>query len=223
MKKEQQSRLGVRWLPAAAVIAMICIVLRCCRVTPEMILSYQPSDPFLAAVILISLYAVKPLVPLLSVSILQIAAGHFFPTWFALLVNCAGILVSVTVPYWAGRFLGPSLVGELTKRYPRFQTFLDRQQDNAWFFCFFIRVIGFLPADAVTLYIGASHTPFLPNLVAGSLGFVPGMLLATFIGSGIRDPSSPVFWISAALSAVCSGCSAIGYHIYQKRSNKNIK
>lgn len=105
---------------------------------------------------------------------------------------------------------------------PPFKVVLDRQQKNAWFFCFFIRVVGLLPTDLVTMYIGATHIPFLPNLLTGSLGFVPKMILATLVGSSIRDPSSPVFWISIAMSVLLLVGSAVGYRVYQNhKQNKN--
>lgn len=212
----------LQWIFAAVLVVLLLLILNHFHITPEMILNYQPASLFTAAAILILLHAVKIMIPLLSIAVLQIAAGHLFPTWIAFLVNSAGILMSVTVPYWIGRRAGVKAIGRLTDKYPHFQVLLERQQENAWFFCFFIRVIGLLPADLVTMYIGATHTPFLPNLLAGSLGFVPGMILATLVGSSIRDPSSPVFWVSIALSALLSVVSAVGYHVYQNyKQNKN--
>lgn len=210
----------IQWILTAVLASLLLLILHHFHITPEMILNYRPPNLFLAAVILILLHAVKMFIPLLSIAVLQIAAGHLFPTGIALLVNSAGILMSVTVPYWIGRWAGMKTIGKLTDRYPHFQVFLERQQENAWFFCFFIRVVGLLPADLVTMYIGATRIPFLPNLLTGSLGFVPGMILATLMGSSIREPSSPVFWISIALSALLSVGSAAGYHVYQNHKPK---
>lgn len=43
------------------------------------------------------------------------------------------------------------------------------------------------------------------------------MILATFMGLSIQDPSSPAFWISAALSVGLAVLSTLLYYIYLKR------
>ena len=82
---------------------------------------------------------------------------------------------------------------------------------------FFLRAISCLPGDLVTLYLGATHTHFWHNFLGGTLGIVPGMILATVMGVGIQDPSSPTFWVSAALTVGLSVSSTVFYSVYLKR------
>ena len=89
------------------------------------------------------------------------------------------------------------------------------------FLCFFLRAVSCLPGDIVTLYLGATRTPFWHNLLGGTLGILPGMVLATLMGSSIQDPSSPAFWLSAALSVGLAASSALLYAVYWKRHRED--
>lgn len=148
------------------------------------------------------------------------AAGYLFPTPIALMVNLLGVLIVLTVPYWLGRTFGLRKVSKLTQKYPKFQAVMEKQTAHSLFLCFFLRVISCLPGDLVTMYLGAARTPFSHNLLGGVLGIVPGMVLATVMGLNIRDPASPAFWISAALSAGLAVLSTVLYSIYRKRQKR---
>ena len=71
------------------------------------------------------------------------------------------------------------------------------------------------------MYLGATHTPFLHNLLGGTLGILPGMILATFMGINIQDPSSPAFWISLTLSVGLAILSTVLYYAYLKRQKES--
>ena len=49
---------------------------------------------------------IKTFLKFLPIAVLQIAAGHLFQTPAALLINFLGRAVTLTIPYWAGRFSG---------------------------------------------------------------------------------------------------------------------
>lgn len=84
------------------------------------------------------------------------------------------------------------------------------------FLCFFLRVISCLPGDVVTMYLGATKTPFWKNLLAGSLGLLPGMVLATFMGESVQQPQSPMFWICGGLMSTFAALSAGLYYWYRR-------
>lgn len=179
--------------------------------------SYTPQHPFLAAPLLLLAYVLKSATIFFPLLALQMAAGYLFPIPSALVINLLGIWIILTVPYWIGRALGLRQVSKLTRKYPKFQAVLEIQQDHSFFLCFFLRAISCLPGDLVTMYLGATHTPFSHNLLGGTLGILPGMILATIMGVSIQDPSSPAFWISAALSVGLAILSTVFYSVYWKR------
>lgn len=183
----------------------------------QTILTDALQNPLLTAGLLLLLYMLKSLTIFFPLLILEMAAGYLFPAPAALIINFLGIGIVLTIPYWIGRALGLRQVSKLTRKYPKFQAIMEKQQNHSFFLCFFLRVISCLPGDIVTMYLGATHTPFSHNLLGGTLGILPGMILATFMGVNIQDPSSPAFWISAALSVGLAVLSIVLYYVYLKR------
>lgn len=186
-------------------------------ISPQTILTDALQNPLLTAGLLLLLYMLKSLIIFFPLLILEMAAGYLFPAPAALIINFLGIGIVLTIPYWIGRALGLRQVSKLTRKYPKFQAIMEKQQNHSFFLCFFLRVISCLPGDIVTMYLGATHTPFSHNLLGGTLGILPGMILATFMGVNIQDPSSPAFWISAALSVGLAVLSIVLYYVYLKR------
>ena len=174
-----------------------------------------------SAVLLLLLYGLKSATVFFPLLILEMAAGYLFPAPAALIINFLGIWIVLTIPYWIGRALGLRQVSKLTRKYPKFQTIMEKQQNHSFFLCFFLRVISCLPGDLVSMYLGATHTPFFHNLLGGTLGILPGMILATIMGINIQDPTSPAFWISVALSVGLAVLSTLLYYIYLKLQKEN--
>lgn len=185
-------------------------------ITVDTILNYTPESPFAAAVVLLLFYALKSVSFVFPIAVLQIAAGHLFPTPAALLINFLGRAITLSIPYWVGRFSGSDLISNLQEKYPKLKEICDRQGQRPVFISFLLRTFCFLPGDAVSLYLGAIGIPFRCYLTGGILGTTLGIVLATVLGSSITKPGSPAFWLSALLMALTAVISAVFY----LRSNK---
>lgn len=182
-----------------------------------------PKDPAMAAAVMLILYLLKGLTIFFPLIVLEIASGYLFSGWTALLVIFSGILIILTVPYWVGRAAGMEAVHKQVKKHPRFEKILSMQQQNSFFLCFFLRIISCLPGDVVTMYLGATRTSFWKNILAGSLGLLPGMVLATFMGESVQQPQSPAFWISVGLMLTLSASSAAAYFLYCRKGKRRAK
>lgn len=183
----------------------------------DAILTYTPHNSLRSAALLLLFYGLKSATIFFPLLILEMAAGYLFPAPTALVINLLGILIVLTIPYWIGRAAGIRQINKLTEKYPKFQAIMEKQLDHSFFLSFFLRAISCLPGDIVTLYLGATHTSFWQNLVGGALGILPGMVLATFMGVSIQNPSSPAFWISVVLSVGLAVLSTVLYYVYLKR------
>ncbi|MDO5424495.1 MAG: VTT domain-containing protein [Eubacteriales bacterium] len=180
------------------------------------LLEYTPENPFLAACVLLLFYAVKSVSVVFPLMILRMVAGHLFSVPFALVVNILGMVICHAIPYWVGRFSGTDTVESLRQKYPKLESWLNIQQDNDLFLCFFLRIIGCLPGDVVSMYFGATKVPFLPYLGGSLLGALPNIITATFMGNSITDPTSPTFVISTLLTILLAGLS-LAAHLHSKR------
>ena len=182
----------------------------------EEILSWQPENLVLAAAVLLCLFAVKAASVFIPIMIPQILAGHLYPRDIALLINLLGLVIVMTVPYWIGKGLGSAKMEKLLRKYPMIRNILKAQDDNKMAFSFMFRACCVPPADMVTMYLGATGIPFLTNVIGGTLGCFPSMVLTTFLGASIRNPESPAFWQALALNVIWILLSGLGFYLFRK-------
>ncbi|MCM1188570.1 MAG: VTT domain-containing protein [bacterium] len=217
--KHKRIQIFLKCLPfIVCVIFIILILVSGKEITVQSVLDYTPEDPLAAAFVILLLYALKSISFVFPIAVLQIATGHLFRTPIALLVNFLGRAITITIPYWVGRFSGSGMVDSLLKKYPKLQKAYSRQGQNPFFISFLLRTFCFLPGDAVSLYLGAMKIPFPYYLMGGILGTILGVVLATILGSSIREPDSPAFWLSALLMASMAVVSLILYIKNRKSS-----
>ena len=217
-QKHQKHSVILRLLPLL-FCAVFAVGYLCCgrEVSAQTLLEYTPKNPLLAAVVLWLLYALKSATIFFPLVVLEITAGHLFSPCAAIFVNVLGLSAALTIPYWIGRTSGMEAVQSLMEKYPRLGQLIDKQLDNSFFFCFFLRIAGGLPGDVVTMYLGATKIPYWKNLIAGLIGLFPRMFLATLIGESIQDPKSPMFLISSLLTFSMALLSLLFYHLYRRR------
>ncbi len=202
---------------AVCLLSLIFYLISSPNITVKRILDFTLDNPLAAVGVLLLLYALKSLTLVFPLAVLEIASGHLFPVWAALLINFMGILINLTIPYWIGHFSGMEAIQKLMVKYPKSEAILDRQKGNSFFLCFFLRIIGGLPADMVTMYFGATGTEFRKNVIGGAIGVLPKMVLYTVWGTNIQEPSSPAFWFSLCLILLISAGSILGYYLYRRK------
>lgn len=218
MKAKKAVQGALHLLPLALMLALaVAFVWRGGDFTVEGILSYTPANYWLAALFLVGLYALKSLSVVFPILALYLAGGAIFSQWAGLAVNLVGVAVCVSLPYWIGRGAGAGAVERLAAKYPKVNQVAALQQKHTWYFSFLLRVVGFLPCDVVSLYMGASHVPYGPYLLGTVLGMLPGVLLTTLMGSSITDPAAPAFWLSAVCAVVISAASMVLYRVWLKK------
>ena len=186
------------------------------HITMEEILSWQPENLFLAALAIGCFFAVKSASVFIPLMIPQILAGHLYSRDMALLINLLGLVIVMSVPYWIGKGLGSAKMEQLLQKYPKIQSILKAQDDNQMAFSFMLRACCVPPADMVTMYLGATGMPFLTNVIGGTLGSFPSMVLTTFLGANIRNPESPAFWKALGLNVAWVILSGLGFYLFRK-------
>ena len=211
MKNSQNSSF-LRYLPLlVCFIFIVCFIGFSDNISVQTILEYTPDNLFIAALVLIILYAIKSVTIIFPIIILEVATGHLFSPLPAIIINTIGIMVGYIISYWIGNFSGNNAIDKLLNKYPVVESFMEKQNDNSTFLCFFLRTLCILPGDVVSMYLGAVKTPFFRYLLASALGSFPSTVLATLFGASITEPDSPMFWISIVLMGVYSCISLLVY------------
>ena len=191
------------------------------QLTAEAIAAFSTRQTVLAASFLVGLYALKSLSVCFPMSALTAAGGLLFPFPLALAVNLCGTGVAQTIPFFLGRREQEGLEA-LAERIPRVAGVCRAQAENPWLSVFLLRLAGASPGDVVSLYLGASGTPYGTYLSAGLLGGLPSLLAATLLGASVSQPGSPAFWLALGITAGVSVLSLLGYLLWQKRQKNKI-
>ena len=79
------------------------------EITVDTILNYTPEKTLPAILMLLMMYALKSLSVVFPMIVLYMASGIMFPLPLAILVNCIGLCIVVTIPYCIGRYSGGEL------------------------------------------------------------------------------------------------------------------
>ena len=187
------------------------------RLSVSQIIAYSPDNPLLAGTMMLLLYAVKTISVIFPYKVLQLAAGMMFPVFFAVCVNIAGTAISCAVGYYMGRFLGKDTAEKMAVKNKKLAKLLERQSSSILFFSFFLRVLVFLPLDAVSIYFGAVKSNFRKYMIGSMLGLLPNIIISTILGESISDPASPQFLLSMLLFLLITLISLIWYVKYMKR------
>jgi uncharacterized membrane protein YdjX (TVP38/TMEM64 family) len=210
-------------LPLAAGLCMVAVVvifiLTGHSVTAETLLDYTPSNPWLAAILMLILFALKSMTYVFPINLLFIVNGIMFPIPIAILLNFVGAAITYSLPYFIGREYGSHLLDSLFRRYPKLQQLQQFQQDNDFFLSFITRMIGILPCDVVSLYMGSIQMNYRSYLAGGLIGNGPFIIAITIMGVSLSDPTSPQFLIAFG----CELLLVIGASIWYKRYHAKKK
>ena len=182
------------------------------------ILKYTPENAILAAGILLVLFALKSLTVVFPLSILYLASGILFRPMSAVLVSTMGLAITITIPYWIGKYSGKQTVQKICEKYPKAEQIAKYQETNVFFSCFITRIVGFLPGDIVSIYFGACNIAYGMYLAAGVAGSLLSIITDTLLGEKIQNPFSVEFMsVLLCRILVSFGAIVINYRLNQKK------
>lgn len=139
----------------------------------------------------------------------------------AVLISTIGFAITITIPYWIGRYSGKQMVQEICRKYPKAEQIAEYQKNNVLFACFITRIVGVLPCDIVSMYFGACEIMYPVYLVMGVAGSMLSIATTTLLGGKISNPFSIEFIIVLICRvAVSVGAIAINYQLNKKRISK---
>lgn len=218
----RRARIAAELSAVVIVVLLVLGVVFRNEITVESIVSFTPSNLWLAVLVFILLYAVKSLTTVVYVKLLYVAAGLIFPLPLALAVNIAGTVAELTLPYLIGRAGGRGLAGYIVKRHPKLGRISAlRQRSNFWF-SVFVRSVGLFPIDLVSLYFGACGMPYADFLLGSAAGILPILTVTTIVGTAANDPGSVGFIVSSVLFVVLQAGSAIAFYVWIRKNNAAI-
>lgn len=173
------------------------------------IMEYVPQNPILTVVMMLFLFALKSISVVIYIAILYAACGILFPLPIALAVDIIGTAISLSIPYFLGRWAGSGLTEKIANKYPKIKYIKSAGKNNDFAFSLIARIIGILPADLVSFYMGACGLDYKKYLFGGLLGFSVSMVTFSVMGMSASDPTSPEFIISLVVEALLMSASVV--------------
>ena len=207
--------LGLIWV---GIIA-ICFLHRK-ELSAEGIARYTPKNPWLAAIVMLALFALKSLSIVIYSGLLYAANGILFPLPVAIVLNLIGTVIMVSLPYLIGRRTGASAVDEIRAKYPKAEAIHDLRAKNDFLFAFLVRMVR-MPSDVASLYMGAVHVEYKKYLLGSLLGMLPHTITYPIIGMSIRDIRSPQFIISLCAEIAYILVTSAVYTLYRKKNQSD--
>ena len=204
--------LGLIWV---GIIA-ICLIHRK-ELSAEGIASYTPKNPWLAAIVMLALFALKSLSIVVYSGLLYAANGMLFPLPAAIAQNLLGTVIMVSLPYQIGRKAGATAVEEIRAKYPKAEAIHNLRAQNDFLFPFLTRMAR-LPSDIVSLYMGAVHVEYKKYLLGSLLGILPQTITFPIMGMSIQNIRSPQFVISLCVEIAYILVTSVIYTIHRKKN-----
>lgn len=190
------------------------------ELTLDKIVNYTPQNITLAILLMLFLFLLKSLSFFIYGGLLCAASGVIFSLPLAIAVNLLGTVIMCSVPYFIGGRLGSGLLERLFYKHPRLKLVKDIQDKNEFLVSFLVRIIGILPADIVSLYMGASRIPYNKYIYGTMLGMFPSIVSFSIMGMKADDVTSPAFIGSAVFEIVLIIASLIAIYIMKRRHDK---
>lgn len=201
----------VKVLQVAAGIFMIAMVILCIVLTqkynikvsniPEISKSLTGGTLALAIGIIV-FSVIKSFALVFPPAVIFSVCGYIMPNFrVALLVNIISVFLSLSVPYFLGRFTGAGMVDTLKGKFKAIKKIDDFAGANETEMTFAIKLSGIMPGDLSSLLFGAMGISFKNYTIGANLGNLPLVIVYTFFGITLRNVGEKP-WVAAIPVAV---------------------
>ncbi len=218
-KKKGETLLKVMPLCVTGLLVFFCwFYLR--DFTFQDILHFTPDNLFLAALVIIGIYAFKSISIVFPLTAIFISTGVIFPLPWALLVNTVGLWVCITIPYFIGRFSGRDIVGRLTERYPKIKKLEQLGISNELMTSYVLRAVAAVPGDVISMLLGAAGIRYPVYVLGSMLGLLPLAVLQILLGVYLDQPLSPQFIVLFVVMLLISLGSTLLFNRMSKKKKQ---
>lgn len=171
---------------------------------------YVASFSQLAAFFIIMLlFLSKSIFPVLPFSVIFISCGMVFNTPVAVFINACGLALLCSVKFWWGEKRGGGKAHKLAGKSRRVTEFMDlKGTGNKWMLtlmCF----MPFFPVGTISRVYGATEMQLSTFLCYSLLGFLPRLIMWSYVGVNIFAPLTPAFFAPFIVLSVISGISLL--------------
>lgn len=143
---------------------------------------------FTVSLIIIGFSVVKSFALVFPPAVILSIAGYMLPNYFlAVAVNIISIFLSLSIPYFLGRFTGAGMVDTLSKKFRAIKKIDDFAGTNEIKLTAVFKFAGLLPGDLSSLLFGAMNISYKNYMIGANLGNLPLVLAYTLFGFVLKN------------------------------------
>lgn len=201
------------------VLILFCLVYRN-RITTEAIVAFIPQNLWIAELAMLALFALKSMTVVVYAGLLYAANGILFSPVIAILMSLLGSIVMFTIPYLTGRFGASKDVEKIAVKYPKIQILQGYPHVNKFVMSLVARIIGILPLDIVSLYMGTVKANYLQYILGSLAGMSVSIVTFTAMGLGLAERGTPIFYIALGVEVAVNGLALLSLLLYRRSQKK---
>lgn len=220
MDRNKTKKILSTVIKVAVLLGLFAVILLNYKTLSELdvrALIASASSVYMAAAIVLGVYALKSVVFVIPASLIYISVGMAFSTPVAVLLNCIGIALEVTISFFFGKFLGGEKVDKMLRGKKGYAQLEKLRSKGRFAFVFLLRFVSF-PIDFGSLFFGASDFAFPSYFLMSLLGILPRVIVLTILGYGIYELIPMKYIMLAVLCAL--PVAAVAFVIFTIRKKK---
>lgn len=199
---------------ALVVCALLWVDFHYLRITPETIRNWMVSFGWIAPVIYIGLYLIRPFT-LFPTTVLALAGGLAFGTWKGMLYTIIGELPGAVLSFWFARRVGAGLFRGAADDSRLYK--LEKAMEQRGFpYVLLLRLMPFVPFDLVSYAAGIARVPMRAYIAATVIGSLPGTFAYSFLGASFTHGD----WREIAVAALVFAIAVAMPFLFRSRVEK---
>lgn len=199
----------------AAGCALLWINIHYLKLTPDTLRVWILSFGWIAPAVYVGLFVVRPFV-LFPASVLTLAGGLAFGTWYGMLYTFLGEIPGALLSFLLARRVG---LGFFKGRDdPRLRKLEEAMQRKGFPMVLMLRIAPFVPFDLVSYAAGAARVPMRAYLSATVIGALPGTFAFCFLGASFTHGS----WRQIALGGAIFAVAMLTPLLLRRRVNREV-
>jgi len=184
---------------AAVAGALFWFNFKVLKVGPETIREWVVNFGWIAPVVYIGAYIVRPFV-LFPASVLSMAGGLAFGTWLGMLYTLVGAVTGAVLSFLLARKIGRGFFKR--KDDPRLLKIERLMEKRGFAMVLLLRIAPFVPFDLVSYSAGAAGVRLRAFLPATVIGTLPGTFAYNYLGSSLTKSGWREWLIAGCVFAV---------------------
>ena len=175
------------------------------------------------SMILIGVTVVKSFVLVFPPAVIMSICGYMLPNFFtALIVNIIGMVLSLSIPFFLGKFTGAGMIDTLKSKFKPVKKIDDFMGTNEVIMTAIVKFSGVMPGDISSLLFGAMGISYKSYMVGAFLGNIPLILVYTLFGTLLKSVGEKPWVVSIPVAVIVLFLLISGF-LTKKVVDKNKK